>query len=471
MLFNSHSFFIFFAVVCLLYYLVAFQYRIQNGLLLIASYFFYGYWDYRFLALIITSTLVDYLAGIKIEHAHQTSNRANAKLWLYISVLTNLGILGFFKYFNFFTESISQLLNTAGLNISPLTLSITLPVGISFYTFQTMSYSIDVYNKKQKPVLNLLDFSLFVAFFPQLMAGPIERAKKLLPQIQSPRKTDVKFIRYGIWLILWGLFKKVCIADNLAAYHTWGLTMNGEHSSLGLYALLLNFSIRIYCDFSGYSDMARGIARMLGFDLSLNFNLPYFAPNPAELWRRWHITMAQWFRDYVFIPIGVKGNEFRISLSFLLTMLLMGLWHGADWNYICWGGSWGVVLVIYRYFHKRTKYRLFSLNEGLGIFLTHHIWLLLFMIFVTPSVKQAFSRILIILTNFSISYHAWDDLLGILLYAWPLLVIQCIQYIYKDIHIMKKMNTSISITVYMGILCFLLFNGAALDQEFIYFQF
>ena len=344
MLFNSYVFWVFFAVVISIYWRL--NHRLQNVLLLVASYVFYGYWDWRFLSLIVVSTLVDFAVARRLDGCtHQTSRRS----WLALSVFTNLGLLGFFKYFGFFVEEFAFLISELGINASIPTLRIILPVGISFYTFQTLSYTIDVYRGVTKPTRSLLDFAVYVSFFPQLVAGPIERSKDLLPQILRPRKLDKNAFSEGVYHVLFGMFKKVVVADNMApivenVFSTPVSELASTEILLGVYA----FAIQIYCDFSGYSSIAQGIAKWLGIDLSWNFKMPYFSVTPSEFWRRWHITLSSWLRDYLYISLG--GNRHGTAKQFrnlILTMGLGGLWHGANWTFIIWGLIHGGILVAY----------------------------------------------------------------------------------------------------------------------------
>ncbi|MCP4606580.1 MAG: MBOAT family protein [Proteobacteria bacterium] len=314
--------------------------------LLACSYFFYGYWDYRFLTLIIISTVVDYCAGLALG---STENARNRKLLLILSLCVNLGLLGFFKYFNFFVSSCAELITSLGMQANDHTLKIVLPVGISFYTFQTMSYTIDVYRRKIGVHRDFLDFSMYVSFFPQLVAGPIVRASVFLPQLSIPRRFDQVDARRALLLFLVGYFKKTSIADNIAtaidpvfnnpaAYGTADLTLSG-----------VLYSIQIYCDFSGYSDMAIATAAMFGYKLVKNFDAPYFSANVREFWRRWHISLSTWLRDYLYVSLGGNhGTRLRILTNLMLTMLLGGLWHGANWTFITWGFLHGLALIVHR---------------------------------------------------------------------------------------------------------------------------
>jgi len=335
MLFNSIEYLLFLPIVFICYWLLRNKLQIQNGLLLVASYFFYGLWDYRFLSLIIISSLADYSIALAIK---KSDKKLNKKLLLFGSLAVNLGFLLVFKYYNFFLSSFVDLAQTMGFEASYSSLKIILPVGISFYTFQTLSYTIDVYRGKMEPTRNMLNFFTYVAFFPQLVAGPIERASNLLPQIELKRTFSNKKAIDGMRQILWGLFKKVAIADNCAVFVDSIFSSYGE---LGGGVLILGavlFAFQIYCDFSGYSDIAIGTARLLGFNLMQNFATPYFARDIAEFWRRWHISLSTWFRDYVYIPLGGSrvGRWLQLRNVFAI-FLISGFWHGANWTFIFWG--------------------------------------------------------------------------------------------------------------------------------------
>jgi D-alanyl-lipoteichoic acid acyltransferase DltB (MBOAT superfamily) len=344
LLFNSLEFAVFLVFVLALY--LCLPQRAQNRMLLVASYVFYGAWDWRFLGLIALSTLIDYAVGLRIAASDDPARR---KRWVVVSIVSNLGILGAFKYAGFFAASLGRLGEALGLDVSPPVLSIVLPVGISFYTFQTLSYTIDVYRGLLKPTRNLLDFALFVSFFPQLVAGPIERATRLLPQIEGARRTTSQQLASGAWLILWGTFKKVVVADNLGALVNAVYAPGAEPTGLEVLFATYAFAFQIYGDFSGYTDVARGVARLLGVELMLNFDLPYLATSPADFWRRWHISLSSWLRDYLYIPLGGnrKGRA-RTYVNLMLTMLLGGLWHGAAWTFVVWGAYQGLLLALHR---------------------------------------------------------------------------------------------------------------------------
>ncbi|QCW99673.1 MBOAT family protein [Aggregatimonas sangjinii] len=336
MLFNSIDFAIFLPVVFMLYWFLANKnLKIQNLLIVAASYLFYGWWDWRFLSLILFSTIVDYLIGRKLEREDHLFKR---KLLLWTSILVNLGFLGFFKYYNFFLDNFVSAFSFFGFEIKPNSLDVILPVGISFYTFQTLSYTIDVYRRKLRPTHNFIAFSAFVSFFPQLVAGPIERATHLLPQFYEKRKFNYAQAVDGMRQILWGLFKKIVIADNCAEFANLIFNNSSDFSGSTLVLGALFFTFQIYGDFSGYSDIAIGTSRLFGFDLMRNFNFPYFSRDIAEFWRRWHISLSTWFRDYLYIPLGGSrgGIWMKVRNTFII-FIVSGFWHGANWTFIVWG--------------------------------------------------------------------------------------------------------------------------------------
>ncbi len=335
MLFNSLDFAIFLPIVFVLYWVMKQHFRLQNLLIVAASYVFYGWWDARFLGLILLSTVVDFFIGRQLGIENQEQKR---KILLWTSVFVNLGLLGFFKYFNFFLENFTAAFSFFGVDFSVQSLQIILPVGISFYTFQTLSYTIDIYKKRLQPTQDFIEFAAFVSFFPQLVAGPIERAKHLLPQFQQKRTFQYHQAVDGLRQMLWGLFKKVVIADNCAEFanQIFNNADNYSGSTLALGAFF--FTFQIYGDFSGYSDIAIGTARLFGFDLKQNFAFPYFSRNIAEFWRRWHISLSTWFRDYLYIPLGGSrgGVWMKIRNTFAI-FLISGFWHGANWTFMVWG--------------------------------------------------------------------------------------------------------------------------------------
>ena len=336
MLFNSIEFFLFLPLVFIFYWLIgAKNIKSQNLLIAFASYFFYGWWDWRFLFLILFSSLVDFTVGHMLKKYTKPSKR---KFLLWVSICVNLGFLGFFKYYNFFVDSLVESFTFFGKTLEISTLNIILPVGISFYTFQTLSYTIDVYKNKLEPSKDLLAFMAFVSFFPQLVAGPIERATNLLPQFHVQRKFVYANAVDGLRQALWGLFKKVVIADNCAKYANLIFNNYEDYSGSTLLLGAFFFAFQIYGDFSGYSDIAIGISRLFGFELKKNFAFPYFSRDIAEFWRRWHISLSTWFRDYLYIPLGGSrgGTKMKVRNTFII-FIVSGFWHGANWTFIVWG--------------------------------------------------------------------------------------------------------------------------------------
>ncbi|PKA84329.1 D-alanyl-lipoteichoic acid acyltransferase DltB (MBOAT superfamily) [Ulvibacter sp. MAR_2010_11] len=349
MLFNSFDFGFFLVIVYVLYWSIGTNRRVsQNILLLAASYVFYGFWDWRFLALLVVSSLIDYLAGRFLE---KTTAKSTRKIILWSSILWNLGVLVTFKYFGFFISGFTELFSITLPESSYSFWNIAIPLGLSFYTFQTMSYTIDVYRNKIKPTHNLIEFLCFVSFFPQLVAGPIERAKKLLPQFEMTRSFNVQSSKEGLRQILWGLFKKILVADKLGLAVSMVYANPEGYGSLMLIFASVLFCFQVYCDFSGYTDIALGTAKLFGFRLSKNFDQPYLSKSITELWQRWHITLTRWFTDYVYVPF-VKNTKHPTALiralGLLITMFLVGLWHGANWTFVAFGVFNGLILVAER---------------------------------------------------------------------------------------------------------------------------
>ncbi len=343
MLFSEFLFWEFFAAVLVLYLVL--PHRAQNRMLLVASYVFYGAWDWRFLSLIIFSTAVDYLVALQMSRSTQAARR---KALLVVSLVVNLGLLGVFKYLGFFVDSFVEMADGLGWTVSAPVLHIVLPVGISFYTFQTLSYTIDVYRREMTATTDLLNFALYVAFFPQLVAGPIERARHLLPEIEAPRQVSLHKLGRGAVLCLVGLIKKIAIADAIAP-SVDAVYANPAATGAEILIATWLFAVQIYCDFSGYTDIARGVARMLGFDLMRNFMQPYFATDIQQFWRRWHISLSTWLRDYLYISLGGnRRGRRRTQINLILTMVLGGLWHGAAWNFVLWGAFHGALLALHR---------------------------------------------------------------------------------------------------------------------------
>ncbi|WP_420631805.1 MBOAT family O-acyltransferase [Candidatus Leptofilum sp.] len=478
MLFNSGIFLGFFVIVYALYLLLNKHVRWQNVLLLVASYYFYGRWDWRFLSLILISTLVDFYVGRAIGAIPTDSpaNRTRRKQLLAVSMIVNLGILGFFKYFNFFAASFTDLLNLAGLQADAITLKIILPVGISFYTFQTMSYTIDIYREKLQPTQSILNFAVFVAFFPQLVAGPIERAVNLLPQVAKPRQMTPEHIHTGVYLIIWGYFKKMVVADNVGLLADSVFNNYTEHEGLTVFLGVLAFALQIYGDFSGYSNIARGLSRLMGFDLMVNFRLPYFALNPTDFWQRWHVSLSSWLRDYLYIPLGGnRHGKWKTYRNLMLTMLLGGLWHGAAWNFVIWGGFHGTILIIYRLLEKRPIHKdpwsgaynkLLVVGRMVFMFcLTLVGWL----IFRSRSVDQI---------SYILSHVSWQTsdfsvklLQDITFYALPMVLVELCQYATRDLLLLTRLPRIARVLVYALIIAWTLIFGVRESLEFIYFQF
>jgi alginate O-acetyltransferase complex protein AlgI len=340
-IFHSLDFVLFFLIFTAIYWWL--PHRLQNMFLFAGSYFFYGYVHPWFLILIATSTIIDYCAARGME-----SRPEHRRTFLWMSIVTNFGMLGFFKYFNFFVDNVAAALAAMGLPWDQPTLRILLPVGISFYTFQAMSYTIDVYKGELHARRNLVDLATFVSFFPHLVAGPIQRASFLLPQVETPRRFSIEKAGSGFGLICWGFFKKLVIADNVGVIANKVFAL-GDPTFPLLWSGVFAFAIQIYADFSAYTDIARGTSRWLGFELTENFDHPYLARTPADFWRRWNISLSSWFRDYVYIPLGgSKAGEAKWARNVLVTFLLSGLWHGASWNYVLWGAYHGFLLVLTR---------------------------------------------------------------------------------------------------------------------------
>lgn len=421
MLFNSLVFLGFITVVFAVY--PRLRLRGQNVFLLVASYIFYGYWDWRFNFLLLISTVVNFWVGQRI---HASSEQKQRELLLFISVAVNLGILGFFKYFNFFIDSAASLLAAIGLESNLPVLRVILPVGISFYTFQTMSYTIDIYRGKLEPTENFINFALFVSFFPQLVAGPIERAKNLLPQISKPRCITRENVLTGLNLVLLGFFKKVAIADTLAPI-VENIFASPEGMSSGmLWTGVYAFTFQIYGDFAGYTDIARGIARILGFELMENFNAPYLSRNVTEFWRRWHISLSSWLKDYLYIPLGGnRRGRVRTYINLMITMFLGGLWHGAAWNFVVWGLLHGIYLAGHRMILRGNKPefswpRIFPgwAVDIVKIFLTFHLVALTWVLFRSPDFPSA-----LVYLKGLFRFHQFTDLSGAVLFAGSLMIV------------------------------------------------
>jgi len=482
MLFNSIDFALFLPIVFILYWFVTNNsLKLQNALIVGASYIFYGWWDWRFLSLILFSTIIDYTVGLKLKNEDKEKKR---KIFLWISILVNLGFLGFFKYYNFFLENFITAFTFLGSDIQANTLNIILPVGISFYTFQTMSYTIDVYKRKLNPTEDFIAFSAFVSFFPQLVAGPIERASNLLPQFYKERNFEYSKAVDGVRQILWGLFKKVVIADNCAEYANLIFNNSTEYSGSTLVLGAIFFTFQIYGDFSGYSDIAIGTSRLFGFNLKQNFAFPYFSRDIAEFWRRWHISLSTWFRDYLYIPLGGSrgGTTMRIRNTFII-FIVSGFWHGANWTFIIWG----LLNAIYflplllsnnnrNHLDIVAKGQIFpTIKEVFLILITFSLTVFAWIFFRAENLSHAITYISDI---FSPSLFSIPDFVGIkkavitVIFISIFMLIEWIgrerEYAFQFID--SKSNTIQGIAIYILCITIFLFMNTG-EQEFIYFQF
>jgi alginate O-acetyltransferase complex protein AlgI len=487
MLFNSLNFALFLPVVFILYWFVTKgNLKFQNILLLVSSYFFYACWDWRFMFLLIFSTLLDYYTGIKIFEAITKKKKL---FWLWLSIGINLGFLGVFKYYNFFAESFAYGLSLLGMKANLGSLQVILPVGISFYTFHGLSYVIDIYKNRIQPERNVVDYSVFVSFFPLLVAGPIERATHLLPQILKKRVFDYSKAVDGLKQILWGLFKKIVIADNCAEFANIIFTNSSDYSGSTLVLGAIFFTFQIYCDFSGYSDIALGTARLFGIDLLRNFAFPYFSRDIAEFWRRWHISLSSWFKDYLYIPLGGSqgGMWMKIRNTFII-FLVSGFWHGANWTFIVWGFLNALFIMPSIIFNThrnnldivaKGKY-LPTLKELINISVTFSLTVFAWIFFRANNLQHAISYIknlglgLIQKSSYAETFNLLNQKIG---YSLPLLIILfiLIEWIgreqqYAIANTGTKWAKPIKWAMYYAIILAII-NFAGKEQQFIYFQF
>ncbi|EZH75319.1 acyltransferase [Aquimarina atlantica] len=470
MLFNSLAFFLFLCIVFVLYWFIVYKnLKFQNILLLIASYVFYGWWDWRFLSLIALSTLTDYFVGFRI---YQSKDKLMQKRWLWVSVLFNLGLLGFFKYYNFFVESWVDLLTSVGYEFqNTWTLKVILPVGISFYTFQTLSYSIDIYRKKLKPTNDFIAFAAFVSFFPQLVAGPIERATNLVPQFLKKRKFTYQNFSTGIKLMIWGFFLKLVVADRAAIYVDAVYNNIENHDGLSFIVATVLFAFQIYGDFAGYSLIAIGTSKLFGFDLMTNFRRPYFSASVSEFWTRWHISLSTWFRDYLYIPLG--GNrvgKMRWLYNLFVTFLISGLWHGANWTFIAWGALNGLYLIAEVLVYRKNRKGI--INVLLTFVLINFSWIF----FRANSIDNAFYIIKTIFTAPGRLYIGSGDDIAALLYAILAIGILLFvetkkEYFNTLFSISKNKYEIVRHTGYAVVVFMILYFGVFGKSQFIYFQF
>lgn len=471
-LFNSYIFWCFFAVVIGLYRVLS--WRGQNRMLLAASLVFYGFWDWRFLFLLVFSALVDYALGLRIAAATDPRRK---QACVALSVGVGLGLLGVFKYYDFFAANLGRLLHVLGFSAGPPLLGLILPVGISFYTFQSMSYAIDIYRGTLRPTRNVLDYLLYVSFFPQLVAGPIERASSLLPQVLQPRRRAPEDFTLGLYYVLLGLFCKVVVADNMApvANTVFGLDpaeLSGGDCLVGVYA----FAFQIYGDFAGYSLMALGLARWMGFRLTVNFRSPYFAVSPSDFWSRWHVSLSSWLRDYLYIPLG--GNRRGVGRTYrnlMLTMLLGGLWHGANWTFVAWGAYHGALLIVYRLLGDRAgahaSGRLPGWRPALQALLMFHLVCMSWLLFRADNLRQAGAMLLKIVTDLKPTPLAVYGLGNLAFFAGPLLALELWLGVTGDPLRVIKVAWYWRAGLYAYAVLMLLLFAPLAHHEFIYFQF
>ena len=475
MLFNSLTFAVFLPLVFMLYWFV-FQKSLvwQNMLIVVASYLFYGWWDWRFLSLIALSTLVDFVIGNRLQRCRIKQVR---RLLLFTSLAVNLGLLGFFKYYNFFVDSWLDVWSALGVHFEPSTLQVILPVGISFYTFQTLSYTIDVYKGRTKSSRNLIEFAAYVAFFPQLVAGPIERAKHLLPQFETKRIFQADFAIRGFNLIIWGLFKKMVVADNCAFFVNRIFDNPEGHNSMTLFVGAVLFSLQIYGDFSGYTDIAIGTARLFGFDLKANFKFPYFSRNVAEFWRRWHISLSSWFKDYLYIPMGgSQVSTMKTIRNVFVVFLVSGLWHGANWTFVVWGAIHAVLFLPLLLVKRNRLFLLetrFSLNQVVQVLFTFCLVSLTWVVFRASSIGVAWDywKRIFEFTGSSLSFFMGNS--KMILFSVIIVVSAFVLFLFEILAVRKR-HSEVILTPIKSVLIGLMivFMGVFKNPEtFIYFQF
>ena len=496
MLFNSFKFLLFFPLVFTVYWTInslpnllrsvislseGFIRNFQNLFILAASYLFYGAWNFKFLFLLIFSSIVDYTIGYYMGKSRKKNVR---KILLLLSLTVNLGILGFFKYYNFFIDSFVSLSETVGFQVNLTSISVILPVGISFYTFQTLSYSIDIYREKLQPTKSIISFMSYVAFFPQLVAGPIERAVNLLPQFEIKRKFDYQLAVLGMRQILWGFFKKLVIADTCAPIVNEIFTNSPDASSLALILGAVLFAFQIYGDFSGYSDIAIGLARLLGFKLMQNFAFPYFSRDIAEFWRRWHISLSTWFRDYLYIPLGgSRGSKYHKIRNVFIIFLVSGLWHGANWTFVFWGvlnAFFFLPLLLFKF--NRVNVEVVASNsifpsfrDILAILLTFLLTCFAWIFFRAQSLSEAFIYVKGLFTKINVpiwngvdlNSESFDWLIFYLLFFFSLEWLnRTSQFGFTLYHVPKW----IRVTLYVVVFALVVYHFGE-ERDFIYFQF
>ena len=481
MLFNSISFAIFLPVVFFLYWFVTKSLKYQNILLLIASYFFYACWDWRFMFLLIFSTFLDYYTGIKIE---ENETAAKKKFWFWLSISVNLCFLGFFKYYNFFVTSFTEALEQLNLHVNPWTIKVILPIGISFYTFHGLSYVIDIYKNRIKAEKDFINYSVFVSFFPLLVAGPIERATHLLPQIKTSRSFNYNEAVDGMKQILWGLFKKIVIADQCAEYSNLIFNNSDNYSGSTLFIGAVFFTFQIYGDFSGYSDIALGTAKLFGINLLRNFSYPYFSRDIAEFWRRWHISLSSWFKDYLYIPLGgSKGGNLKKIRNTFIIFIVSGFWHGANWTFIIWGMLNAIFIMPSIVFKTNRNYlnivaedRTFpNFREFFSMSITFLFTIFAWIFFRSDTITQAisifrkiFSKSFLKIPNFEgigLSIPLFATILVFLLIEWKG---RREQFAISNVFVG---NSAIYRWTFYLLLIIMILTNVGVEQKFIYFQF
>jgi alginate O-acetyltransferase complex protein AlgI len=478
MIFNSVEFLVFFVSVFAIY--VVLEHRYQNYLLLVASYVFYGSWDWRFIPLLLFSSWLSYFSGLKIS---ESSTPRAKRSYLQMTLAGEIALLAVFKYLNFFVENVIEVLSTFGISGADYAVKIILPLGISYYTFQAIAYAFDVYRGKIEACTNIWDFLLFKSFFPILFSGPIERAGNLLVQIQAKRTLDKETFRQGLFLIGWGLFKKIYIADNIAKIVNHSFSNSGSLNAVETWIAAYGFAIQIYCDFSGYTDMARGLARLMGFNLVPNFNLPYFASNPMDFWKRWHMSLSNWFGDYVLNPLFFATKSAIPSL--FITILLVGIWHGASWNFFALGVYNASVISAYVFLAPRCRFflapkspHLKTLVKSLSILLMFHVTCLNLVFFRSQSLGQiAEMASHLFFGSFSFTEAAAADAFQLVFFSLPLVLMKSFQLWANDLEVFlklpKKAQLVASLTaVWLVFMVYLFTNSVGKGHgEFIYFQF
>ena len=480
MLFNSFEFLVFLPIVFMLYWFVFRGRRWQNLLVVTASYVFYGWWDWRFLLLIALTSLCVYGSGRLLEHYE--GRRRRQQIVCVVNIVFNLGILGVFKYYNFFVENLDALFDMMGYHLDWVTMIVILPVGISFYTFQALSYTIDVYQKRLPATHDIIEFLAYISFFPQLVAGPIERATNLLPQFQRRRQFDYAKAVDGMRQMLWGFLKKLVIADNCATVVNEYWNHYQDLPGVSLFLMGVLFTFQIYCDFSGYSDIAIGCARLLGFNLMRNFNFPYFSRSIPEFWRRWHISLTTWFRDYIYFPLGgSRCDKWKIIRNVYIVWGISGLWHGANWTFICWGLFHATLLAIYNIFGINTKYKqvvaygkyLPNIKETLQIALTFFLTVIGWIIFRAESMTQAVDFLTAMVSN---RFFDASALHGVT-YIYFGIALLAVEWLQRDKqHALqfsdaKPFNHRLVRWGVYYIILLLIAKYAGSSQTFIYFQF